>query len=187
MDPVENAAAFPTAPTGPTTRRRGLIHHFGGRYFLGAGIIVNVALKDNFGRARPRNAVPFGGGQEFTPAFVVSDQCTTNCSFSSGDGAGAFFTLALARALGRKRALLGAVAYGCLVSFARIAAGAHFLSDIVVSFFVMWLTADALHFYMLLRRRAPRWRAVSAGRLPQYPGGGTAPAPPTAPAPAPLS
>ncbi|HOQ61196.1 MAG TPA: phosphatase PAP2 family protein [Vicinamibacterales bacterium] len=154
---------------------------------LGAGIIVNVALKDNFGRARPRNAVPFGGGQEFTPAFVVSDQCTTNCSFSSGDGAGAFFTLALARALGRWRALLGAVAYGCLVSFARIAAGAHFLSDIVVSFFVMWLTADALHFYMLLRRRAPRRRAVSAGRLPQYPGGGTAPAPPTAPAPAPLS
>lgn len=117
---------------------------------LGAGLIVNFALKDHFGRARPRNVTEFGGPQPFTPAFVVSNACPTNGSFSSGDAAGAFFAFALVFALGRRRTLLWpAVAFGALVSFARVASGAHFLSDVVVSFFVMWITADAMHFYLL--------------------------------------
>ena len=103
---------------------------------LGAGMIVNGVFKEDFGRARPRDIVEFGGSKIFTPAFVVSHECDSNCSFSSGDGAGAFFALALALALSRKRAvLLSAFAYGALVSYSRIASGAHFLSDCVVSFF----------------------------------------------------
>lgn len=117
---------------------------------LGAGLVVNLALKDGFGRARPRNVTEFGGRQPFTPAFVVSNACPTNGSFSSGDAAGAFFGFALVFAFGRRRTLLWtAVAFGGLVSFARVASGAHFLSDVVVSFFVMWITADAMRFYLL--------------------------------------
>ncbi len=117
---------------------------------LGAGLIVNVLFKNNFGRARPRNVMEFGGSQRFTPAFVIADECATNCSFSSGDGAGAFFALALAAAFRRKRApLLAALVFGGLVSFARIASGAHFLSDTVVSFFVMSITTDVMYFYLL--------------------------------------
>ncbi|MBC8027935.1 MAG: phosphatase PAP2 family protein, partial [Steroidobacteraceae bacterium] len=71
---------------------------------LGAGVIVNVVLKDNFGRARPRDIAEFGGSKQFTPAFVVSRECDKNCSFSSGEGAGGFFALALALALSRRRA-----------------------------------------------------------------------------------
>jgi lipid A 4'-phosphatase len=118
---------------------------------LGAGLIVNVVLKDNFGRARPRDIEEFGGSKHFTPAFVVSRECAANCSFSSGEGAGAFFSLALAMALSRKRALFTAgVALGCLVSFSRVASGAHFFSDTVVSFFVMLIVADVLYHYMLV-------------------------------------
>jgi lipid A 4'-phosphatase len=121
---------------------------------LGAGLIVNVTLKNNFGRARPRNVTQFGGSQQFTPAFVASGECVTNCSFSSGAGAGAFFSLALALASSRRRAMLvAAIGFGGLVSIARIASGAHFLSDTVVSFFVMWIVADVLYFYMLLPKR----------------------------------
>lgn len=117
---------------------------------LGAGLIVNVILKDGFGRARPRNAVEFGGSQQFTAAFQLSAQCAANCSFASGDASGAFFSLAFALALGRRRAaFVAAGVYGALVSFSRIAAGAHFLSDTIVSLFVMWITADVLHFYLL--------------------------------------
>ena len=117
---------------------------------LGAGVVVNFALKDNFGRARPRNVTEFGGRQPFTPAFVFSNACPRNGSFSSGDAAGAFFAFAFVFALGRRRALLWtAVAFGGLVSFARVASGAHFLSDVLVSFFVMWITADVMHFYLL--------------------------------------
>ena len=116
---------------------------------LGAGLIVNVALKDNFGRARPRDVEEFGGSKRFTPAFVVSRECDTNCSFSSGEGAGAFFSLALVMALSRKRALLVAgIGLGSLVSVSRVASGAHFFSDTVVSFFVMLIVADVLYHYM---------------------------------------
>ncbi len=123
---------------------------------LGAGLIVNVILKDNFGRARPRDIEEFGGSKHFTPAFVITSGCDRNCSFSSGDGAGAFFSLALAVALSRKRAMAAAaVGFGILVSFSRIASGAHFFSDTVVSFFVMLVVTDVLHYYMFLPRPEP--------------------------------
>lgn len=138
---------------------------------LGAGVTVNFVLKDHFGRARPRHVTEFGGKREFTPAFALSNACSTNCSFASGDAAGAFFGFALVFALGRRRALLWpAVAFGSLVSFARVASGAHFLSDVVVSFFVMWITADAMHFYLLAPARAvvvPA--AVAAEAVPTLP------------------
>ncbi len=118
---------------------------------IGAGFIVNFALKDNFGRARPREIVEFGGTRSFTAAFSVSRECRSNCSFSSGEAAAGFFSIALAYALSRRRAALAAaLAFGTLVSLARIASGAHFLSDTVVSFFVMLLLADSLHYYLRL-------------------------------------
>jgi lipid A 4'-phosphatase len=121
--------------------------------FLGAGLIVNVVFKDNFGRARPRDIAEFGGHKQFTPAFTIGTECRKNCSFSSGEAAGGFFTLALALALSRRRrALALAVAVGAVVSFWRIAAGAHFLSDTIVSFFVMLIVADVLHHYIVLTR-----------------------------------
>jgi len=130
---------------------------------LGAGLIVNLGLKDNFGRARPREIAEFGGTKQFTPAFVVSRECRTNCSFSSGDAAGAFFTLAIAMALSRRRSMfiLG-LALGVLVSLSRIASGAHFFSDTVVSFFVMLIVADALYYYIVLTE-ADRVEARLAG------------------------
>lgn len=117
---------------------------------IGAGFIVNFVLKDQFGRARPRDVAEFGGTKQFTAAFRFSDQCKTNCSFSSGDAAGGFFSLSLAMALTRRRAAwLAGLSFGVLNSFARISAGAHFFSDTVVSFFVMLLVADILFFYMV--------------------------------------
>lgn len=134
---------------------------------LGAGLIVNVVLKNNFGRARPRNVTQFGGSQQFTPAFVVADECVTNCSFSSGDGAGAFFSLAFALASSRRRAMLGAaMCFGVLVSISRVVSGAHFFSDVVVSFFVMWIIADVMYFYLFLARRGlVRGAAMTARSL----------------------
>jgi len=119
---------------------------------IGPGLIVNLTFKDHFGRARPRNVAEFGGPQHFTPAFVVSQQCDRNCSFSSGDAAGGFFSLALVMALSRRRRFyVAAIALGTVVSVSRIAAGAHFFSDTVVSFFVMLTVADFLFYYLGLK------------------------------------
>jgi lipid A 4'-phosphatase len=136
----------------------------------GPGLIVNLGLKDNFGRARPRDVAEFGGAKQFTPAFAVSHECRVNCSFSSGDAAGGFFALALAMALTRRRAFyLAGLAFGLLQSFARVSAGAHFFSDTMVSFFVMMLVADVLYFYVVLTR-SHREQARLAGNVfkPSY-------------------
>jgi lipid A 4'-phosphatase len=123
---------------------------------VGAGLIVNLVLKDNFGRARPRDVVEFGGTKLYTPPFVVSGECGKNCSFSSGEAAAGFFFLALARALSRRRAsIVAGFGFGALTSFCRVASGAHFFSDTVVSFFVMLIVADVLHHYVLSAEREP--------------------------------
>jgi lipid A 4'-phosphatase len=133
---------------------------------LGAGLIVNVLLKDNFGRARPRDIVEFGGAQLYTPPFIASSACNKNCSFSSGEAAGGFFALALAFALSRRRAAIAAaLGFGAFVSFCRIATGAHFFSDTVVSFFVMLIVAEVLYHYLVLaqsERRVLREAAIAA-------------------------
>jgi len=117
---------------------------------IGAGLIVNAGFKDNFGRARPRDVVEFGGSQKFTPAYVVSTECRSNCSFSSGDAAAGFFPIALVMAFRRRRAyFLAAGALGVVISISRLAAGAHFFSDVVVSFFVMLIVSDVLFHYMI--------------------------------------
>jgi lipid A 4'-phosphatase len=118
---------------------------------VGAGLIVNVVLKDNFGRARPRDIAEFGGSKLYTPPFVASAECDKNCSFSSGEAAGGFFALALAQALSRRRVwAVAAGGLGAFVSFCRIASGAHFLSDTVVSLFVMLIVADVFYYYLVL-------------------------------------
>jgi lipid A 4'-phosphatase len=135
---------------------------------LGAGVIVNLVLKDNFGRARPRDVVEFGGTKLYTPPFVLSGECGKNCSFSSGEAAAGFFALALAQALSRRRTLLIlGFGFGSLASFCRIASGAHFFSDTVVSFFVMISVADVLHYYLVSTPREQRAPAPAA--LPSPP------------------
>jgi lipid A 4'-phosphatase len=115
---------------------------------LGPGLIVNVGLKDYWGRARPYQIEQFGGSKEFTPPLVPSNQCARNCSFVSGHASLAFFMVSFAFLLpaGRlRRVTLGAaLAFGAVVGLGRIAAGNHFLSDVVdaalISIATSWLT-----------------------------------------------
>ncbi|MEA3274122.1 MAG: phosphatase PAP2 family protein [Pseudomonadota bacterium] len=115
---------------------------------LGPGLIVNSILKENCGRARPVNLIQFGGSQEFSRAFLPSDQ--GGHSFPSGHAAGAFFLMTVALILTRRKRLwIGlALGYGFLVGLARMAAGGHFLSDILTSFFIVLILSLMLHGFM---------------------------------------
>ena len=104
---------------------------------IGPGLIVNGVLKEHWGRARPRNVTQFGGDRQFTPALVIADQCDRNCSFSAGHPSAGFALAALAYAYTSRRrrqaVILAATGFGLLVGLARVAAGGHFLSDVLFS------------------------------------------------------
>ena len=109
---------------------------------IGPGFIVNTVLKDNFGRARPNQIKEFNGSKEFTKAFVISNQCDKNCSFSSGHAAIGFYFTAIAytaSAMYFYRIYLLAITFGTLVGLSRIIMGGHFASDVVVSALIVLL------------------------------------------------
>jgi lipid A 4'-phosphatase len=129
---------------------------------LGPGLLVNVVLKDNWGRARPSQTVEFGGTQAYSPPFTRSDQCVRNCSFVSGEVSLGFWWLAFAFAApGRYRTGLAAVAIatGTFFGLIRVAEGGHFLSDAVMSALLTAAVCALLRDLMALDR-APPARAV---------------------------
>ncbi len=120
---------------------------------IGPGLLVNSLLKEHWGRARPSAIMNFGGEKAFTPALVMSDQCTHNCSFVSGHAALAFWTVAFAlliRQPWRRMAVAVTLLYGFLVGFVRIAQGSHFLSDIVFAAALSVGVVYSLHKLILL-------------------------------------
>jgi lipid A 4'-phosphatase len=116
---------------------------------LGPGLIANTVLKDHWGRARPNQVVEFGGAREFTPAPLPAEQCARNCAFVSGHAALGFslvgFALLLPFGWRRRAAIGGALAFGALVGLGRIAAGKHFLSDVVFAGLIIFATSWVLY------------------------------------------
>ncbi len=123
-------------------------------YLLGPGVLVNAVLKNNWGRARPQSVEEFGGPSLFTPPLAISDQCSRNCSFVSGEASSIIaislmVVLVFCPGLGRKGrlALMGvAVSAALLGSVLRIAKGRHFLSDVLFAADFMVLTTLYLFF-----------------------------------------
>ena len=108
---------------------------------LGPVLLVNGVFKDHWDRARPRELIEFGGSKKFTPAWFISDQCNRNCSFTSGHAAAGFsFVVGHFVAASRIWIWLGLIV-GSFTGLTRIAVGAHFLSDVVFSFFAVYLVA----------------------------------------------
>jgi lipid A 4'-phosphatase len=122
---------------------------------LGPGLVVNEALKNHMGRARPEQITEFGGTQRYTPPWQPSDQCASNCSMSSGHAAMGFFPMALAWVCRRQRRFWTAAGLttGSLVGLGRMMQGGHFLSDVWVSAAVVWLVCEGLARLMLKREQ----------------------------------
>jgi membrane-associated phospholipid phosphatase len=138
---------------------------------LASGLIVNLILKAEIGRARPAHLAEFGGSASFSPPWQIVTECARNCSFTSGEVA---MAAALAVTLPvlvwpqlgsprlRRRVVAGAAAYVALVALLRIGLGRHFLSDAVFSTLIA--AGVALALYPVLR--IGHARAELARRLP---------------------
>ncbi len=129
---------------------------------LGPGLLVNVTLKDHWGRSRPIDITQFGGDEHFVPWWDPRGECPNNCSFVSGDVSGAFWTIApaaLVPAQYRAVAYGAALALGTGMAAFRMMAGGHFISDVVFAgvftFLIIWLAHGLIY-------RWPRTRMSDA-------------------------
>ena len=131
---------------------------------LGPGLLVNTVLKDHSHRPRPAQVDQFGGADIFRPFYRFDGACQRNCSFVSGEGSTAFWTIAPALLVPpayRLPALAAAMLFGSLSGALRMAFGGHFLSDTVFGALLTWLVILAC------------WRL--AALLPGDPPGGSMP------------
>jgi lipid A 4'-phosphatase len=103
---------------------------------LGPGLVVNGILKSFWGRARPIQTDWFGGPWPYSPPWLPVDHCSRNCSFVSGEASASFCFLALAFVAPpawRRPVAIAALLFALAIGWARIAAGGHYLSDVVIA------------------------------------------------------
>lgn len=129
--------------------------YMGACALAGPVLVVNVILKGNWGRARPRSVEEFGGSLDFTQFWVWADQCQDNCSFTSGEVAGvAMIFFALAFLLSNPvRYVVGVIGILCaaFTAWIRFAMGAHFPSDTIMAAVLMVLVAAEVYYVFYLR------------------------------------
>jgi lipid A 4'-phosphatase len=138
---------------------------------LGSLLVVNLGFKEYWGRARPVQITQFGGPQHFTPPLEPTNQCAHNCSFVSGHAASGFVIMAvglMGTVATRRRWLLAGLAWGGIVSLARIMQGGHFLSDTLFAGVSIWATGWIVR-ELWLRHVALRWQRGQAARGGKHP------------------
>ncbi|QQR69696.1 MAG: phosphatase PAP2 family protein [Alphaproteobacteria bacterium] len=138
---------------------------------LGPGLVANVALKDQWGRARPVQVEEFGGTAQFTPALLPSAQCDTNCSFVAGDPAFGFWLVAfafVASPLRARRLFWMGMLAGFGLGLMRVAMGAHFASDALAAGVVIPITV-ALTYRIFFGQRLFEERGRLFARGPSQP------------------
>jgi lipid A 4'-phosphatase len=130
---------------------------------LAPGLFVNVVLKEHWGRPRPIEVTQFGGNEHYVPWWDPRGECDKNCSFVSGDVAGAIWTMApatLAPPQWRALAYGASLALGTGMAVVRVIQGGHFVSDTifagVFTFLIVWIVHGLIY-------RWPRTRLTDAG------------------------
>lgn len=132
-------------------------------YLIGPVLLADGLLKRFWGRARPANIEDFGGSQDFTPPLIPADQCASNCSFVSGEGAAAAaLAIALVLIAPAVKRRVSPAFYRLYLAFAvivpltgmalRVMLGRHFLSDTIFAALIVSGVALALARLLLTQR-----------------------------------
>jgi lipid A 4'-phosphatase len=122
---------------------------------IGPGLIINVILKDHWGRPRPRQTVEFGGQYKYVQPLVPSPSHTPRKSFPCGHCSVGYLYAAGWWLWRRSHPRWAAVSLalglsiGTLLGIGRMAAGAHFLSDAIWSALIAYGIAHGLYYYIL--------------------------------------
>ena len=112
--------------------------------------LITQTLKTSWGRPRPIEVIEFGGKYEFrtpfNPDFSLMGNKNDGNSFPSGHAAIGFYLLVLYFIFDKKKSFLFlGLAYGGIMALGRMVQGGHFLSDVLTSWFIVYITAEALY------------------------------------------
>ncbi len=124
---------------------------------LSAGVLVNLVLKNHWGRPRPMTVDLFGGSAPYVEVWRITGYCPTNCSFVSGEASTAIWLVGLALvvpARWRTITALVTIVYAVVASATRIAFGGHFLSDVLLAWCLTLLVMAVV--YRLVYVDTPR-------------------------------
>lgn len=125
---------------------------------LGPGLMVNAVFKDHWGRPRPHQVEELGGPLAYLPPFALGEAGKAK-SFPCGHCSVGFSFAALWLVLRRhhrrlaRAVLAGGILLGVLMGVGRMAAGAHWLSDVVWAALIPWLVAWVLYYQLLKMHR----------------------------------
>lgn len=111
------------------------------------GGVVEYGLKQNFERPRPKEVTLFGGKKEFYPAYTFANQHSK--SFSSGHAAAATSLIGLSLLFRRKTLFFVTLLYSFGMMVARVGVGGHFASDVLTSFFLVYIANNILYTFII--------------------------------------
>jgi membrane-associated PAP2 superfamily phosphatase len=141
---------------------------------VGPGLLANALFKDHWQHPRPRDLIEFGGPLHYVPSPLIGSEGGASfpcghCSVGFMFGAG-WWIWRRRRRPWAVASLAGGLALGALLGVGRMAAGAHFLSDIVWSALLAFGVLHVLWYHVLPAPAAGDavasgvgdWRRVSA-------------------------
>lgn len=137
---------------------------------IGPGLIGNTVLKDHWQHPRPRDLIELGGSMHYVPSPLIGHEggasfpcghCTVGFLFGLG-----WWIFRGSHPRWAAVSLAAGLVVGALLGVGRMAAGAHFLSDVIWSALLAYGVTHILYYYVL-RLEAPALRpAASSGEDP---------------------
>jgi membrane-associated PAP2 superfamily phosphatase len=151
---------------------------------IGSGLLGNALFKDHWHHPRPRDLVEFGGALHYVSAPLLGTEggasfpcghCTVGFLYASG-----WWIWRRRRRAWAAASLAGGLLLGALLGVGRLAAGAHFLSDIVWSALLAFGVLHLIYYHVLTvppdasaagaarapdRARARWWQVISLAAL----------------------
>ncbi len=112
---------------------------------LGPGLVIEGVFKNTMGRPRPVQVIEFGGTEVFHGPFRPGHNPESHRSFTSSHAAAGFALMGLGLTCGpvwRRRWLLIGLVAGGVVGLGRMLQGGHYLTDVVFSFYAVWLSCE---------------------------------------------